>query len=268
MKKLLVLVSYLIILSSCTNSEKIEGHWHLKNEYLGERFISLDLDKNSDSVAFFDKYSFKDTQKIRHYSKEKELITGDCGGSFEYKITEKKIHLKNVQNYGDYFGKKIELTNSHKLKDYLNNLLVNIDLPIVKHSKKNNSLNFENDNFIKNLIFGKSKETTKIEFNEEYKIQANERFLKLEEIDEWVESIKNSTRDEDFDLLKFRIVSDKNAPLNFIETINQKIQEKGLKKVFLTYLRQNEKGTTELFEYLDLAKIDFKGKVKIQDLVE
>ena len=235
---------------------------------MGEKFISLDLDKYSDSIAYLDKYSFNDTQTIRHYSKEKNLITGECGGYFEYKINGEKIHLKNVQNYGDYYGKKFELSESHKLKDYLNNTLVSIDLPKVKHSKNNNSLNFENDSFIKNLIIGKSKKTNKTEFKENYKIQANERFLKLEEIDEWIESIKNRTRDEDFDLIKFRIVSDKNAPLNIIKTINHKIQEKGLEKVFLTYLKQNKKGMNDLFEYLDLREIDFKGKGKLEDLVE
>jgi biopolymer transport protein ExbD len=268
MKKILILISYLIIFYSCKNSEKLEGHWHLKNEYSGERFLSLDLIKNSDSIAYFNKYSFNDTQIVRHYSKEKNLITGECGGHFEYKLNGKKVHLKNVQDYGDYFGKQYELTDSHKLKDYLNNLLVDVVLPKVKNSKKNNSINFENDSFIENLVIGKSKEPYKTGFEESYKIQANERFLKLEEIDEWVESIKNRTRDEDFGLIKFRIVSDKNVPLKFIKTINQKIHERGLKKIFLTYLRQNEKGTTELFEYLDLAKIKFKGKVKLQDLVE
>ncbi len=266
MKKLLVLLSYLIIFSSCINSEKLEGHWHLKNEYLGERFLSLDLTKNSDSIAYLDKYSFNDTQRIRHYSKEKELITGECGGYFKYKVNGEKIHLKNVQDYGDYFGIKYELTNSHKLKDYLNNLLVDIVLPKAKNSKKNNYLNFENDNFIKNLIIGKSKETNKTEFQESYKIQTNERFLKLEDVDKWIEHIKNSTSDLELGFIKFRIVSDKNVSLDLIKTINQKLRKKGFEKIYLTYIK--EKGMNDLFEYLDLRKIDFKGKRKLEDLVK
>ena len=255
-----------MIFYSCENSEKLEGHWHLQNEYSGERFLSLDLIKNSDSIVYFNKYSFNDTQTVRHYSKEKKLITGECGGYFEYKVNRKKVHLKNVQDYGDYFGKQYELTNSHKLKDYLNNLLVDVVLPKVENSKKNNPVFFENDSFIKNLIIGKSKESNKTKIEESYRIQANERFLKLENINEWIEYIKNSTHDLELDSIKFRIVSDKNVSLDLIQIINQKLQKKGFKKVYLTYIK--EKGKNELFEYLDLRKIDFKGKRKLEDLVE
>ena len=266
MKKILALLTYLLIFSSCQKTEKFEGHWHLKNKYWGDRFTTLDLIKNSDSIAYYDRYSFNDSQVIKHYENERNLVSGDCGGFFEYKITGKKVHLKNVQDYGDAFGVKYELTKAHKLQDYMNSLLVELTLP--EYKNLNNSVKLINDSFIKNLIIGKRKNSNKSDLDSNFVIQIHDRFIKFKDINEWIKSVKNSTRDEDLKFIKFRIVSDINVPLSYIKEINRKLKENNFEKNYLTFLKQDGIETNELFEYLDLNKINLNEKKEIKELTE
>jgi hypothetical protein len=261
MEKTLIVVIFIAIFSSCINSEKLSGHWHLKRQNFNKTYISLDVTK--DTIAYLNVNSFNDTETIRHYSKERSLISGECGGDFEYEVDEKKVHLKNTQNFGDYYGEKFELTNSHKLEDYMNTLLVDIVFPKIENRNKVNPVHLKEDLLFKSIIIGKTKDS----IENQYKIQVYDKFLELKGIEKWIESIQKHTSKAELDFIKFRIVSDENAPIKLIKSVTEKLRKKGFKKIYLTCLQQNQK-KNYLFEYLELKEINLNEEGEIKKLIE
>ena len=267
MNKILIIILFLVGFSNCQKSEKIEGHWHLKrNIEQNEKYVTLDLININDSIAHMSKYSFNDTYEIRHYKETRNLITGDCGGYFEYSVSGNNIHLKNVQDYGDYYGSKHLLSRNHKIEDFYNSLL--LDLTLAETKKIKNQISFEDEYFMRNLVIGEKNKSEKKSLKSNYYIQNYSKLINLNKIDEWIENIENSTSDKYLAYLRFRIIVDKNFPLSFLFEINEKLKKRGFKSNYLTFLNSSDLESENLFKYINLNKVEFGKKGKLIELIE
>ncbi len=255
-----------IIFIGCNNSSKIEGHWHFKSEIPNSGYWTLDLINQNDSIAYSNKYTFT-PYSIIHSVKEKELITGDCGGLFNYKVdfNGKKIYLKNAQNYGDYIGEKHILNSSHILEDYLKDLLIKITFPRIANPKIN-FITFEQESLIENIIIGKPKYSKDVFFKDEYRIQVRNKFIDINNFDEFIESVKEKYLDKELKHLKFRFISDENTPVNLIKFILKKLKNHNFEKNYLTYLKRETKKTEEIFEYINFNSLDLKKDKKVHEI--
>ena len=267
MKNIYLLFFTLIFLFGCNNSKNIEGHWHLTPKIADFEYITLDIINYNDTVAYYEKHTF-DPYKIRHQPKEKYLISGECGGFFSYVANQKYLYMKNVQGYGDYIGEKHELTNSHILKDYRKNLLVDINFPIINNSKliKQDKLPIGSE--IENITIGIPKYSKDVFYKEKIRIQVRDKFIEITELDEYIENVKNRYSDEALPFINFRLISDRNVPNELIFLIKEKLNKANFKRVFLTCLKENFNEIGSLFEYIELKNIELNKHGKIKDMLK
>ncbi len=261
---LIILLAFL----GCNNESKIEGYWHIKRSESDRDYFTINIQNEKDSIAYCEKYTFN-PYSIRHNLKNKNLITGDCGGFFEYSfnIDGKKIFLKNVQDYGDFVGNKYELTNSQVLKDYEKDLFINISYPR-NENLKIESITFKQELLIESIIIGKPKYSKDIFFKDKIRIQVRDKFLELEDVNDFIEDVESRYTDEELKILKFRFVCDKNVTVKFINQVLEKLKEKGFEKNYLTCLKEKPKKIGDIFNYIHLNDLDLSTDTKISDLLK
>lgn len=257
-----------VIFVSCDNGSKIEGHWHLKRQNIDTEYWTLDIKNKNDTIADVDNYSFE-SYKIRHFPKEKHLVTGDCGGFFNYKVnfSGAKIYLKNVQDYGDFIGEKHVLNNSHILKDYEKDLFVHIRFPR-KTNIKIKSTAFKQRTLTENIIIGRPKFPKDLFYRNKIRIQVRNKFINLKDFEKFIEDVKAGYNDNDLNHLKFRFICDYNITVSFLNPILKKIKSNGFHNNYLTCLKKETKKIGDIFEYVHFNNLDLSVDKKINDLLK
>ncbi|WBX77896.1 hypothetical protein PG911_06475 [Tenacibaculum ovolyticum] len=267
MRNIYFLVFNLIFLFGCNNSKKIEGHWHLTPKFVDFEYHTLDIINYNDTVAYSEKYTF-DSYTIRHQPKERYLISGECGGFFSYVANQKYLYMKNVQDYGDYIGEKHELTNSHILKDYRKNLLVNVNFPKISNPKLTKQDELPIGSEIENITIGIPKYSKDVFYKEKIRLQVRDKYIEITELDEYLEEVKSRYSDNNLPFINFRLIADKNVPNQLIITIKEKLNKANFQRVFLTCLKNDFNELGNLFEYIELKNIELNKSKKITDILQ
>ena len=239
----------------------------MKPKFADFEYHTLDIVNHRDTLIYSEKYTF-DSYAIRHDSKEKHLIYGGCGGFFSYAANQKYLFMKNVQDYGDYIGEKHKLTNSHILKDYRKNLLIDVHFPKIRNHKLTKLEELPIGSEIENIIIGNPKYSKDVFYKEKIRIQVRDKFIEIKELDEYLEEVKSRYSDDNLPFINFRIISDKNVPNNLIISIKEKLYNANFKRVFLTYLKKDFNELGNLFEYVQLKNIELNNKGKIADIFQ
>ncbi len=230
--KFAILVFFLLgTLISCKQDSRIEGHWHLKRNEFDSIHSTLDILSIDDTSAIENRFSFS-RNEIKHFSEERYLVSGECGGFFTYEIglTGNEIYLSNAQGYGDFYGKRCELTTAHILQDYKQSLLLDLDFPSVQERDFHTSCVSENL-LVQSIIIGKGRGLSAD--SDSIVVQVNDKLVNNVELDRYIAKASQFYHLDGEDCLPFRLVVDKGLSMDDFRSFVRKLEVNGITKIFL-----------------------------------
>ena len=228
------------------------------------------MDIVNDTLAFRYRNTIYGEWEGAWIRKEKKLkFPGECGsGNFDYEVKNNEIYLKNHLG-SQYKGYKCDTTCCNIIEDYTYNFLIDIDFSVLKNNKGNLvfTQSLLDRYYVRSIIIGKPKKKYIEQYGDSIRIEISGKFVELEDIDIWLEGVKNSCSKDEYSQVKYEIIVDRSVPVNYIKAVIDILRKNGPKKIILTCLNENSKGKS--LEYVEYANFfDLSTNKKLREIVE
>lgn len=245
-KSYLILIIFILLFYSC--KKDIAGHWHaISTNSVHKYGCSIDIEKNNDCFLI-DELKFQLT-KGKHYPEENSIFfPGECGSlSFKYKLKGNTLYLEN--SLGAKLTAKKEIC--HRIYDYKTEL--KIDFLTLNKLTKDTIYNLQDsDNEYINIGYSKKDHTLKIETSS-YSSYGQPKTINT--LDSLFYKIAPNYLDEDIPLINYILTPDRNLKANLFNTILEKLNKSGEKKIYIRTLKNNFTATQrDIFEYIRIKE--------------
>lgn len=250
-------ISLLAALWSCSQSDKIVGHWHI-NRLKSQDSDYYTLDVTTDTIAYLGKNSINAYSEGEHFQRERRLFfRGGCGsGDFKYKVMGDRIYLENY--LGDWIGIRCGDGCCSKTKDLQDEIQLKIDISEITKSSLPKMSKSLDKAAICSVVVGYDK-LDSCKFGE-IKVELDGEVKKLNDIDEWLTTVRLKNTPSYFKhILSFRIIPDKDIKFSELKPILAILEKREIRKIYLTYLKSDFENQEDIFEYIDARLIDWNN---------
>ncbi len=245
------------MLSAC-NKVDLNGHWHMDYEYTESReYIALDI--IDDSIVAVDQRSFIWSYSGFISTKERVLdLPIGCGyGVFDLKmINADKIRLTQRETGKIYTAKRCEFsTCCNHLEERMKNLKIEVRLTDNNKIDEKELIKLPFDYEI-SFVYGIPRERYQGISGDSIRLQLNNKFAKTSDIPIYLGyRLLDETMDRNE--LNYKIIADKETPLDTIYLAIRMIKKQGIEKVYVSTGFDEEEEDLDGFLYVESSKIDF-----------
>lgn len=261
--KNILLSCFLLMCLCCTKYSDINGHWHIQRENsFDTSYLVMQIE--NDTIVSLGDYSIYGDEKGSHNLVQHKLnFPGECKMfHFTYELVQGKLELTN--HLENWVGTKCDWLCCDKLRDFKNNLRLEINFPQISDKSKISKLNSIKQ--FESIVVGMPKDKMASCFNSIPVLELDGKMSQIEDLQYWIELKRKEFRIGSNKDAAIRIIADKNVQIEQLEEIVNQLNKFKIEESYLTYLDENYMKSKALFEYMKVSKIDFNRNGNIDEL--